>query len=99
MAYSLPASAASPAVAAGAPMRAVYALYHVMILAAMQRVAEVSELGDDETGCDLDAFNALDWRALAERAGERLDIPAWDRHLRATFNKDEAPASHSAADV
>ena len=90
MAYTLPASAASLAVAAGASIPAAFALYRALVLAAMHQVAEVAELGEDEVSIDTAELAAIDWTALAARVGATFDEAACEAHVRARFGDDDA---------
>ena len=88
MAYALPASAASLAVAAGASIPAAFALYRALVLAAMHQVAEVAELGEDEVSIDTAELAAIDWTALAARVGATFDEAACEAHVRKCFGGD-----------
>lgn len=101
MAYRLPATVASLAVAAGAPCKVAFATGDAMHMAAMMLVAEVArELSippwaenDDPEVIEPEAFEAINWPALAETAGEPLDLEGWRRWTTERFGEPDDPAA------
>ena len=93
LAYRLPPAVASLAVASGAPCRAAFAASEAFKVLAMQLVAEVArecslppwtDNPDPPVTCP-EGFEAVNWPALAEAAGEPLDPEAWAAWARERF--------------
>ena len=93
LAYRLPPAVASLAVASGAPCRAAFAASEAFKVLAVQLVAEVArecdlppwtDSPDPPVTCP-EGFEAVNWPALAEAAGEPLDPEAWAAWARERF--------------
>ena len=88
--YQIGPLAASMAVNAGAPMRVAYALHNMMIVASAIEVEEFCALSGIEPRTNghgkgifnREAFEQTDWDALAELAGEPIDMQAWQDWAR-----------------
>jgi hypothetical protein len=83
--YRIGPLAASMAVSAGAPMRVAYALNNMMTVACAIEAEEYCVLsgierrtnGDSKGIFNLAALEETNWEALAEVAGEPVDMGAW----------------------
>jgi hypothetical protein len=83
--YRIGPLAASLAVSAGAPMRVAYALHNMMIAACAIEAEEFCTLsgleprtnGHGEGIFNLAALEQTNWEALAEMAGEPVNMGAW----------------------
>lgn len=88
--YRIGPLAASMAVCAGAPMCVAYALHNMMIVACAIEAEEYCALSDieprsigDRKGIfNLAALEQTNWEALAEMAGEPVDMQNWQAWMR-----------------
>ena len=88
--YRIGPLAASMAVCAGAPMRVAYALNNMMIAACAIEAEEYCALsgieprtiGDRKGIFNLAALEQTNWEALAEMAGEPVDMRTWQAWAR-----------------
>ena len=80
---------ASVAVQAGAPMRVAYATARTAMVGFMEELS--NRLPDPEMAwLDTGWLAGVDWPALAEQAGEEVDLEAWERWAAERFDHAEA---------
>ncbi len=79
---------ASLAVQAGAPMRVAYATARTAMVGFMEEIS--NRLPDPEMAwLDTGWLAGVDWPALAELAGEEVDLEAWERWAAERFDQPD----------
>lgn len=98
LAYRIPVTAASLAVASGTSLPVAYALSKAMAIAVMQDVAGLLDGADFDPppGCDSwaeasvwnrDLMNAINWPVLAQSGGVPVDLEAWGAFTQEKFGE------------
>ncbi|RWI90526.1 MAG: hypothetical protein EOR22_23575 [Mesorhizobium sp.] len=97
MVYRVGCLAAALAVGCGASCRVAYALNSAMTIGLMQAATDIGlQAGlepwvsnSDPQIYEMDAFDQVDWPALAGMAGEVVDLDAWESYSRHQLNPGE----------